>query len=125
MPTDNFSGGGLGASIELGTGRLGVALRHPGEGGRPPERFTHHPETGAQIEGAVLPHWDRVRDMVLRAAASLPVNRYVGWDVFIDEAGTPVIIEANGNSGLQMVQMERGLLTDPRIRRFYQKVGVL
>jgi len=125
MPTDNFSGGGLGAPIDLDTGRLGRALRHPGDGGRPPERFTHHPESGAQIEGAVLPHWERVRDTVLRAAASLPTNRYIGWDVFVDAAGTPVIVEANGNTGLQMVQIERGLLTDSRIRRFYQEVGVL
>jgi len=125
MPTDNWSGGAICAPIDLTTGQLKGAVMYPGEGASAPRRFTHHPDSGAQIEGAVLPHWERVRETVLRAAASLPTNRYVGWDVLVDETGTPVIIEANGNSGLQMVQVERGLLTDPAIRRFYEKVGVL
>jgi hypothetical protein len=125
MPTDNWSGGGICAPIDLATARLGRARIHPLSPKRISDPFTHHPDTGAAIEGQVLPHWDRVRDTVLRAAASLPVNRYIGWDIFVDETGTPIIIEANGNTGLQMVQVETGLLTDPEIRRFYEKYGVV
>lgn len=125
MPTDNFSGGAICAAIDLDTGRLGTSLMHPLKGHRAPGLLTHHPDTGAQIAGRTLPHWDRIRDTVLRAAKSAPVNRYIGWDVFVDEGGTPVIVEANGNPGLQMVQVERGLLTDPAIRRFYERTGVV
>jgi hypothetical protein len=125
MPTDNWSGGAVCAPIDLTTGRLGLALRNMSQHGRAPERHTHHPDSGARLEGAVLPFWASIRETVLRAAASLPLNRYVGWDIFVDETGTAIIIEANGNTGLQMVQVEHGLLTDPRIRRFYEKVGVV
>jgi hypothetical protein len=87
--------------------------------------ITHHPDTGAQIKGAVIPGWEGVRDTVLRAAASLPTNRYVGWDVIVDDAGTPVILEGNARPGLDVMQVERGLLADPAVRRFYERVGAL
>jgi hypothetical protein len=37
----------------------------------------------------------------------------------------PVILEANGNSDVNLLQVHGGLLADPRIRRFYQAFGVL
>jgi len=126
MPTDNFSGGGIAAPIDPATGRLGTGSRHPVKArGMQLRGITHHPDTGAQIEGAVLPHWDRLRDTVVRAAASLPTNRYVGWDIIVDEGGAPVILEGNAKPGLDVVQTHRGLLADPAMRRFYEKCGVL
>jgi hypothetical protein len=62
---------------------------------------------------------------VLRAAVSLPLNRYVGWDVVVDDAGSPVIIEANKNTDVNLLQVHGGLLVEPRVRQFYQAVGVL
>jgi hypothetical protein len=125
IPTDNFSGGGVSSLIDLDTGRLGVGRIHPVKGKRPQRAYTHHPDSGAVIEGSVVPHWDRVRDTVLRAAACLPTNPYVGWDVLVDESGTPVIIEGNGNTNFSALQVHGGLLTDPAVRRFYQKFNVL
>ena len=124
-PTDNWSGGGINAPIDLATGRLGPGRVHPLKGGARQMEHTHHPDTGAQISGATLPHWDRVCETVLRAAQSLPVNRYVGWDVVVDDTGTPVIIEANKNSDVNLLQVHGGLLTDPAIRRFYERTGVV
>jgi len=125
MPTDNWRAGGIAAPVDLESGRLGVGRIHPHKGKRQEQRFTQHPDSGAQIEGAVLPHWDRVRDTVLRAAASLAVNRYVGWDVLVDDAGRPVIIEGNGNTGVTIVQVNGGMLASPAIRRFYETCGVI
>jgi hypothetical protein len=126
VPTDNFTGGGISCPIDRGTGRLGAGRMHPMKGRQPCLRFTHHPDTGAQLEGAVLPGWDRVTDAVLRAAASLPFNRMGGWDVMVDHDGEPVILEANGNGGhVDVMQIHGGLLTDPRVRRFYETAGVL
>jgi hypothetical protein len=98
---------------------------HPLKGKRREQRFTHHPDTGAPIAGAVLPGWERVLDVVLRAAASVPFNRMAGWDVLVDREGEPVILEANGNSDVNLLQVHGGLLADPRTRQFYNSFGVL
>ena len=122
-PTDNFSGGGMAAAIDLATGRLGKARRRTPSGR--PEHLTHHPESGAPIAGAELPYWDRIRETVLRAASVVGVARYVGWDVLVDEAGTPVIIEGNSNTGVHVLQLGEGLLKNPSARRFYETCGVV
>jgi hypothetical protein len=37
-----------------------------------------------------------------------------------------VVIEANGGTAsVQIMQLEGGLLRDPRVRAFYEEVGVL
>jgi hypothetical protein len=125
VPTDNWSGGGISAPVDLDSGTLGDGRMHPLKGKRPEQRFTSHPDTGTRIAGAVLPHWEGVVDAVLRAAASLPFNRMAGWDVLVDSEGVPVILEANGNSDVNLLQVHGGLLAEPRIRRFYESYGVL
>jgi len=125
VPTDNWSGGGISAPVELATGRLGEGRMHPLKGKRAEQRFTEHPDTGAVITGAELPGWQQVIDVVLRAAASVPFNRMAGWDVLVDAEGVPVILEANGNSDVNLLQVHGGLLAEPRIRRFYRAFGVL
>lgn len=124
-PTDNWSGGGICAPIDLESGRLGVGRMHPVRGDRQKTSFEAHPDTGARILDAMLPHWDRVRATVLAAAASLPTNRYVGWDVAVDHAGVPVIVEGNSNTDVNLLQVHGGLLRDARVRRFYEACGVL
>jgi hypothetical protein len=125
VPTDNWSGGGISAPVDLESGTLGDGRMHPLKGKRPEQRFTSHPDTGTRIAGAVLPHWEGVVDAVLRAAASLPFNRMAGWDVLVDSEGVPVILEANGNSDVNLLQVHGGLLAERRIRRFYESYGVL
>jgi hypothetical protein len=120
VPTDNWSAGGISAPVDLESGVLGEGRRNPLKSGQSGDRVSEHPDTGAQIEGAVLPYWAEVQDTVLRAAASLPFNRMAGWDVLVDSAGVPVIIEANGDSDINLLQVHGGLLTDQRIRRFYE-----
>jgi hypothetical protein len=125
VPTDNWSGGGISAPVELASGRLGEGRMHPLKGQRAQQRFTEHPDTGAVIAGAVLPEWERVMDTVLRAAASVPFNRMAGWDILVDQAGVPVILETNGNSDVNLLQVHGGLLAEPRTRQFYQAVGAI
>lgn len=128
VPTDNWSGGGICARIDLETGRLGLGYCHPRPGSRRmrvQETHARHPITGAPIEGAVIPGWERIKDTVLDAARCLPTNRYVGWDVLVDEQDRPIILEGNGNAGLRVIQAERGLLADPRVRRFFEQCNVL
>jgi hypothetical protein len=123
-PTDNWTGGGISAPIDLATGRLGEGRMPRTRGGRAGARVSHHPDSGAQIEGAVLPHWERIKEVVLRAAAGSPTNRYVGWDVLVDDAGTPIILEANARPGVNVLQVHGGLLADPTVRRFFATAGL-
>jgi hypothetical protein len=121
VPTDNWSGGGISAPIDLESGTLREGRANPFKSGQATaDRLFQHPATGAQIAGAVLPYWGEVRDTVLRAAASLPFNRVAGWDVLVASDGVPVIIEANGDSDINLLQVHGGLLADSRIRRFYE-----
>ncbi len=127
MPSDNWSGGGISAPIDPVSGTLGEGRLHPFRSNRPMTRqpLTHHPDSGAEITGAVLPGWDQVQDTVLRAAASVPFNAMAGWDVLVGPDGVPVIIEANGDSDIDLLQVHGGLLADRRVRRFFEEFGVL
>jgi hypothetical protein len=122
VPADNFARGGLAAAVDVATGRMSAArAKHDVT-----EPIPQHPETGATIEGAVLPGWRELCDDVVRITSAFPGNCFVGWDVFRDAEGQTVIIEANGGStGVQILQMEEGLLRDPRICRFYQDAKAL
>jgi len=125
VPTDNWSGGGICAVIDLSTGTLGGGRVHPLKSTYPDRRFEVHPDTGAQIEGARLPDWDRIQETVMRACMSSPMHRYVGWDVVVNDNGEPVLIEGNGNSDVNLLQVHGGLLADPVARCFYERCGVV
>lgn len=125
VPTDNWSGGGISVPIDPVTGRLGVGRMHPLKGARDEDRYEQHPDTGAQLTGVTLPGWEKIKAAVLRAAGSLPFNRIGGWDVLMDASDTPVILEANGNGDVNLLQVHGGLLAEPRIRRFYQAFEVV
>jgi hypothetical protein len=124
-PTDNWSGGGISAPIDLSTGRLGEGRMHPGKGKRAQTTFSAHPDSGTQIEGAILPHWDRIMDVALRAAGRFPFNPWVGWDILVDDAGSPVILEGNSSSDVNLLQAHGGLLINPRVRNFFAKQRVI
>jgi hypothetical protein len=122
VPADNFARGGLAVPVDLATGRMGAA-RAKLDVTQP---IARHPETGAQIEGAVLPAWRELLEDVVRIASGFPGDCFVGWDVFRDPAGRTVIVEANGGTtGVQILQIAGGLLRDPRVRRYYEQIGAL
>ncbi|MDR8018911.1 sugar-transfer associated ATP-grasp domain-containing protein [Nesterenkonia aerolata] len=119
---DNWTRGGLSAEIDLETGKLGKASRLPD--GRELEWFSVHPDVGSQIEGAQVPFWEETKALVLEAAQRLNFLEYIGWDIIISPTG-PVILEGNVNSGMNVLQVHRPLLTDPRVRRYFEKRGVV
>jgi hypothetical protein len=121
-PVDNWSQGGLSARIDLDTGRLGRATRLPERDGL--QWFSGHPDTGAPIEGQLVPHWELVKETVLRAARAISFLEYVGWDIIVTEDG-PVVLEANINSGMNVLQVHKPLLADPRARAYLAKRGVV
>jgi putative polysaccharide biosynthesis protein len=98
---DNFHAGGIAAAVDMRTGRLGPASNmglKPDVGWR-----TVHPNTGAPIEGRILPLWSQVIDLACRAHAAFADRVVVGWDIGILPDG-PAIIEGNIKPDLDIHQ---------------------
>lgn len=98
---DNSHAGGIIAAVEMKSGKLGpatdIGLR-PDIGWR-----THHPDTGALIDGRVLPFWPETVALACRAHAAFAPRVIVGWDIAITTNG-PVLIEGNGAPGIDLPQ---------------------
>lgn len=119
---DNVRQGGVAAIVDPDSGRLGAVVRIAASGR--PERIERHPDTGAQITGVQVPHWNETVARMLAIAGDHPYLPYVGWDVVVTDDGFR-IIEGNSNSGMLATQYHGPLLADPRVRRFFERRGVL
>jgi len=91
---DNLSAGGLGADYNA-RGRLGWARSL--EPNSP--WCDRHPDTGALIARTLIPGWDRVAALALRAHAPITEIALIGWDVAMP-GPEPVLIEGNTNWGV-------------------------
>lgn len=75
------------------------------------ERFTSHPGTGVSFKDYQLPSYDKAQEMVKKAHLCVPHFKMVSWDVAIDRAGEPVLIEANLSDGeINFHQLNNGPL---------------
>ena len=108
MPTgllqvDNFEAGGIAAPIDLETGVMGKAVaKDPRRGA-----FNVHPDSGAQIEGAVVPFFRESIDATLSAHRCFPWMPFVGWDVVVTDDG-PLLLEANPDWCVELAQIVMG-----------------
>ena len=115
-PTDNWSRGGYCAPVDTETGCIGqlISLAEP-----PRSERDRHPETDARVQGVTVPHWDEVCDLVRRVAEVHRHAPLVGWDVVVGTEG-PIILEGNERPGKELLQLEHGILEDPRARRLLE-----
>lgn len=98
----NLHAGGIGAGIDLVTGRT----RHAILRGRAIEA---HPDTGAPVVGWQLPGWSAMVELAARAFAAVPLG-YFGVDIVVDARLGPVILELNARPGLAIqLATRRGL----------------
>lgn len=98
---DNSHAGGIIAAVEMKTGRLGPATDI---GLRPDIGWcTHHPDTGAAIDGRMLHYWPETIALACRAHAAFAPRVMIGWDIAITANG-PVLIEGNGAPGIDLIQ---------------------
>jgi hypothetical protein len=114
-PVDNVSTGGITAKVDLATGELGPGVQKLFDDGLP--WHSVHPDTGARIEGATVPEWDAVRETVETLARANTHVPAIGWDLVVDESGTPVVLEANTGTDVELFQVHRPLLADPDVAR--------
>ncbi|MEX0923951.1 MAG: sugar-transfer associated ATP-grasp domain-containing protein [Rhodovibrionaceae bacterium] len=122
-PTDNWITGGLCAQVDLETGVLGEAASFPAESSVL-SWYETHPESGAQICGARIPHWQVIHSGILEVARTVPFLPYVGWDLVVTPQGFK-IIEGNSYSGVNLLQIHGPLLRDERVRDFFRRHGAL
>lgn len=90
----NLHAGGLGAAVDLATGKITRALQHRRE-------IETHPETGERLVGVQIPAWPEVLDAASRCAAATGLH-YLGADVVVDAARGPCILEVNARPGLEI-----------------------
>lgn len=108
---DNDLNSGVIVDIELETGRLQRAVRRLGS-----EVLYRHPDSGYVFEECVVPDWEEVKQLAVRAHHALPTPGYLGWDVALAGDG-PLVIEVNAYLSVAVNQkvsgrMAEGLLDD-------------
>lgn len=102
----NLHQGGIGAGVDLASGRTHHAVQR--------NRFVlSHPDTGRPVVGMRVPYWSEVLDMSRRVSEAVGLG-YVGVDIIVDESEGPMLLEANARPGLAIqIANARGLL--PRL----------
>ncbi len=121
-PYEHFHLGAVAARIDVETGRLfGGRLLRADNTVVPCAR---HPDTDAQVDGLVLPHWHDALNQVLAIVATHPWFDYVGWDLLITGDGA-VILEGNHNPGVHTAQVLEPLLGNERLKSFLAGRGIL
>lgn len=122
-PTDNWSAGGIAARVNEKTGELGRAVSAHGSKVKWLDR---HPTSGTQIHGETVPSWQAIREMIYSITSEFSdIWPYVGWDITVDEDGTPKIIEGNRTTDVDIMQVFKPLLADERCRRFYEYYDII
>jgi hypothetical protein len=122
-PTDNWRRGGLSAEVGETDGIVKKAAPFPAHR-ESVVWYSHHPETGAPIDGLRIPNWGEIKRGLADLMRSLPMFRYVGWDVVVTPQGFR-ILEGNNFSNVNLIQIHRPLLRDERVAAFYRRHGVL
>ena len=96
---DNFNSNGMVAPVDEKTGVVTqVAID------KKKNTYVTHPETGSKIKGFQFPYWDKVLEMVDKAAKVVPEMGYAGWDVGFTPDG-PLFVEGNEFPGHDIYQL--------------------
>lgn len=110
----NLHQGGVGAGVDLATGRTTNAVLHN-------RRVDRHPDTGAPVVGFGVPHWHAVLDMARRVSQAVGLG-YLGVDIVLDARAGPLLLEANARPGLA-IQIANGCGLLPRLAEVDRTIG--
>ncbi|WP_439615228.1 sugar-transfer associated ATP-grasp domain-containing protein [Shinella sp.] len=113
---DNSGIGGYMIAIDIETGRLLTgAKREPKFGG---QYYDVRTAFGIDPATFVMPFWPEVRETARLAAQTVAPFRSLGWDIAITPAG-PLIVEANADYGIEVLQELSGGYVDKALGRSY------
>jgi alpha-L-glutamate ligase-like protein len=103
----NLHQGGIGAAVDLRTGRVtGARWRR--------RSCETHPDSGQPLVGLQLPAWNEVLDAA-SACADATGLRYLGADIVFDRTRGHLVLEVNARPGLEIQNVQgRGLA--PQLR---------
>ena len=102
----NLHQGGIGAGVMLETGETHHAVQR--------NRFVRvHPDTGNEVIGWRVPHWEQVLSMSRKVAEGVGLG-YIGVDIVVDREAGPLLLEANARPGLA-IQIANGQGLAPRL----------
>ncbi|MFC2083060.1 sugar-transfer associated ATP-grasp domain-containing protein [Candidatus Bipolaricaulota bacterium] len=121
VPADNWSRGGVCSLIDLSSGTLGPGMCLDSRGHS--ARHEVHPDTREPIAGLAIPRWQDVLSGVLSMAEAVAFIPYVGWDIIVTP-DTWVVLEGNTCTDVNLLQIHAPLLTQSRVRRFFDIRGV-
>jgi alpha-L-glutamate ligase-like protein len=110
----NLHQGGIGAGIDLTTGRTVHAMQRN-------QSVAVHPDTGHALVGGALPYWRRIVQMACRIAENVRLG-YLGVDIVIDRQEGPMLLEANARPGLA-IQAANGFGLLPRLRQIDESLS--
>lgn len=94
MNVDNESAGGISAIIRK-DGTIGKYAY-----GAPGVDKIEHTDSGVLLEGYQVPSYGKAIELVKDSHMHLPYFNLIGWDIAIEEDGTPIMIELNLNPDL-------------------------
>jgi alpha-L-glutamate ligase-like protein len=103
----NLHQGGIGAGVDLATGRTTRAVMRN-------HLTDRHPDTGESLVGFRVPYWPDILAMARRVAAAVDLG-YLGVDIVVDRDQGPLLLEANARPGLA-IQIANGAGLLPRLR---------
>jgi alpha-L-glutamate ligase-like protein len=98
----NLHQGGIGAGIDMESGRTHHAVQH--------NRFIRtHPDTNVSVVDREVPFWPQVLEMSRKVSRAVGLG-YVGIDIVVDAKHGPMLLEANARPGLAIqIANARGL----------------
>jgi Sugar-transfer associated ATP-grasp len=118
---DNFwRAGNMLADVDVETGEFRRVIVGKGTELR---EIQAHPDTGAPMQGLMLPYWKQLREMNDVCMSYFAPIKYSSLDIAITDTG-PVIVEVNTGGSFQLPQMAsgRGMLTD-EVLEFFKSCG--
>src|SRR5690625_7492569 len=86
--------------------------------------LNYHPETNVEFKGKTLPQWNKVKEMVLKAAEYISFMPMLLWDVIISVSDV-FILDANYNADITLIQRHQSLLINNRFKTLYKHHGVI
>ncbi len=104
IPVDNGSKGSIVAKIDLDTGVLSLAKSLHNV-----TAYTAHLDSHNQIEGIVIPNWEKIKQEITVLANRFDYLNLIAWDILVMQNGNICAVEANNSTGVNILQLWGGL----------------